>query len=79
VQLGRHIGKNGSWHWVGAGRRDEMKNKIIKKIYRLITVNLTKRAKEIYKKVSNVQNLIFNQMQMNSIRDLILGHTSIQE
>jgi hypothetical protein len=56
-----------------------MKNKIIKKIYRLITVNLTKRAKEIYKKVSNVQNLIFNQIQMNSIRDLILGHTSIQE
>jgi hypothetical protein len=29
VQQGRRIGKNGSRRWVGAGRRDEMKNKII--------------------------------------------------
>jgi hypothetical protein len=29
VRLGRRIGKNGSSHWVGAGRRDEMKNKTI--------------------------------------------------
>jgi hypothetical protein len=49
--------ENGSWHWVGAGRGDEMKNKIKK--YRLTVENLTKRAKGIYKKVSNVQNLIF--------------------
>jgi hypothetical protein len=28
VRLGRRIAKNGSWHWVGAGRGDEMKNKI---------------------------------------------------
>jgi hypothetical protein len=41
------------------GRRDEMKNKIIKNIYRLIAEKLTKMAKGIYKKVSNVQNLIF--------------------
>jgi hypothetical protein len=27
VRLGRCIGKNGSWHWVGAGRGDEMKIK----------------------------------------------------
>jgi dissimilatory sulfite reductase (desulfoviridin) alpha/beta subunit len=58
VRLGGRIGKNGSRHWVGAGRGDEMKNKIIK-IYRLAAENLTKRAKGIYKKVSNVQNLIF--------------------
>jgi hypothetical protein len=60
VRLGRHFGKNGSRRWVGAGRRDEMKNKTIKKyIYRLTAGKLTKRAKEIYKNVSNVQNLIF--------------------
>jgi hypothetical protein len=47
------------WHWVGAGRIDEMKNKIIKYIYRLIAGKLTKRAKGIYKTASNVQNLIF--------------------
>jgi hypothetical protein len=28
VRLGRRIGKNGSRHWVGAGRGDKMKNKI---------------------------------------------------
>jgi hypothetical protein len=60
VQLGLCIGKNGSRRWVSVGRRDEMKNKIIY-IYRLITGNLTKIAKGIYKKVSNVQNLIFKQ------------------
>jgi hypothetical protein len=38
--------------------RDEMK-KNNKKIYILSVGNLTKRAKGIYKKVSNVQNLIF--------------------
>jgi hypothetical protein len=59
VRMGRRIRKNGSRHWVGVGRRDEMKNKIIIYIYRLITGNLTKRAKGIYKKASNVQNLIF--------------------
>jgi hypothetical protein len=31
----------------------------MKKKYRLTVGNLTKRAKGIYKKVSNVQNLIF--------------------
>jgi hypothetical protein len=40
------------------GRRDEMKNKTIKK-YKLTAGKLTKRAKGIYRKVSNVQNLIF--------------------
>jgi hypothetical protein len=61
VRLGWCIGKNGSRHWVSAGRRHEMKNKIIKNIYiyRLTAGKLTKRAKGIYKKVSNVQNLIF--------------------
>jgi hypothetical protein len=54
VRLGRHIGKNGSRHWVSAGRGDEMK-----KIKKLTTGNLTKRAKGIYKNVSNIQNLIF--------------------
>jgi hypothetical protein len=44
-------------HWVGAGMRDEIK--IIIYIYRLTAENLTKRVKRIYKKVSNVQNLIF--------------------
>jgi hypothetical protein len=39
------------------GRGDEMKNKIKK--YRLTAGNLIKRAKGIYKKVSNVQNLMF--------------------
>jgi hypothetical protein len=39
-------------------RRDE-KNKIIKNIYRLTIGNLTKRAKGIYKKDSNVHNLLF--------------------
>jgi hypothetical protein len=51
--------KNGSRHWVSAGRGDEMKNKIKK--YRLTAGNLTKRAKGIYKNVSNIQNLIFKQ------------------
>jgi hypothetical protein len=50
VRLGQRIGKNGSRHWVGAGRRDEIKNKIIKYIYRLTAGNLTKRGKGIYKK-----------------------------
>jgi hypothetical protein len=55
VQLGWRIRKNGSQHWVGAGRIDEMRNKIINKyIYRLIAGNLTKRDKGIYKKVSNI-------------------------
>jgi hypothetical protein len=40
----------------GNERRDEKNNK---NIYILTTGNLTKRAKGIYKKVSNVQNLIF--------------------
>jgi hypothetical protein len=59
VRLGRRIRKNGSRRWVGTGRRYEMKNKIIKYICRLTTEKLTKRAKGIYKNVSNVQNLIF--------------------
>jgi hypothetical protein len=59
VQLGWRIRKNGSRRWVGAGRRDEMKNKIIINIYILIAGKLIKRAKRIYKKVSNAQNLIF--------------------
>jgi hypothetical protein len=53
VRLGRRIGKNGSRRWVGVGRRDEMKNKIIN-IYILTTRNLTKRVKGIYKNVSNI-------------------------
>jgi hypothetical protein len=53
VQLGRRIRKNGLCHWIGAGRGDEVKKN------RLTAGNLTKRAKGIYKKVSNVQNLIF--------------------
>jgi hypothetical protein len=36
-----------------------MKIIIIIYIYRLTVENLTKRTKRIYKKVSNVQNLIF--------------------
>jgi hypothetical protein len=52
VRLGRHIGKNGSRHWVGAGKGDEMKNKMKK--CRLIVGNLAKRVKGKYKKVSNV-------------------------
>jgi hypothetical protein len=55
--------KKGSRHWVGAGMRDEMKkiNNNKKYIYRLTAGNLTKSAKGIYKKVSNVHNLIFKQ------------------
>jgi hypothetical protein len=62
VRLGHHIRKNGSRHWVGEGMRDEMKNNkyIFIYIYRLTAGNLTKRAKGIYKKASNIQNLIFN-------------------
>jgi hypothetical protein len=42
------------------GGRDEMKNKTINiYIYRLTAGKLIKRAKGIYKKISNVQNLIF--------------------
>jgi hypothetical protein len=52
-RLGRRIGKNGLRRWIGAGRRDEMKNKIIY-IYTLTAGNLIKRAKGIYKKVSIV-------------------------
>jgi hypothetical protein len=61
VRLGRRIEKNESRHWVGAGRRDEMKNKTIKYIYiyRLAAEELIKRAKRICKNVSNVHNLIF--------------------
>jgi hypothetical protein len=60
VRLGRRIEKNGSHRYVDAGRRDKMKNKIINKyIYRLIAGKLIKMAKGIYKKVSNIQNLIF--------------------
>jgi hypothetical protein len=40
----------------GNERRDENNNK---NIYRVNAENLTKRTKRIYKKVSNVQNLIF--------------------
>jgi hypothetical protein len=58
VRLGWRIVRNGSRYWVSAGRRDELKNKIIS-IYRLPVGKLIKRAKGIYKKVSNVQNLIF--------------------
>jgi hypothetical protein len=47
VRLGRCIGKNGSRRWVVAGRRDEIKDKTIKNIYRLTAGNLTKRAKGI--------------------------------
>jgi hypothetical protein len=63
-------GTTGPTHWekwiaalgrCGNERRDE-KNKIIKKyIYRLTVGNLTRRAKGIYKNISNVQNLIFKQ------------------
>jgi hypothetical protein len=35
--------------WVGVGRRDEMKNKTIKKIYRLTAEKLTKRLREYIK------------------------------
>jgi hypothetical protein len=77
VRLGRRTGQNGSLHGVGAGRGDEMKNKIKK--YRLTAGNLTKRGKGIYKKVSNVYNLIFNRIQTNCIWNLIIDHTSIQE
>jgi hypothetical protein len=60
VRLGRRIEKNGSQRYVDAGRRDKMKNKIINKyIYRLTAGKLIKMAKGIYKKVSNIQNLIF--------------------
>jgi hypothetical protein len=55
VRLGRRIWKNGLRHWVGAEMRDVIY------IYRLTVGNLTKRAKGIYKNVSNVQNLIFKQ------------------
>jgi hypothetical protein len=41
----------------GNERRDENNNN--NNIYRLTVENLTKRTKRIYKKVSNVQNLIF--------------------
>jgi hypothetical protein len=41
------------------GRRDEIKKIIRIYIYRLTAENLTKRAKGICKKISNVQNLIF--------------------
>jgi hypothetical protein len=57
VRLGRRIGKNGSQHWAGAGMRDVMNIYI----YTLTVGNLTKRAKGIYKNVSNVLNLIFKQ------------------
>jgi hypothetical protein len=50
VRLGRHIGKNGLRHWVGAGMRDVMNIYI----YRLTVGNLTKRDKGIYRNVSNV-------------------------
>jgi hypothetical protein len=49
--------KNGSRHWVGAGMREEIKIiniYIYIYIYRLTARNLTKRAKGIYKKVSNI-------------------------
>jgi hypothetical protein len=60
LQLGWRIRKNRSRRWVNEGRRDEMKNKIIKiYIERLIAGNLTKRAKGTYKKASNTQNLRF--------------------
>jgi hypothetical protein len=42
VRLGRRIRKNGSWHWVGAGMRDEIKIIIITiyiYIYRLTAEN----------------------------------------
>jgi hypothetical protein len=55
VRLVRRIGKNGSRSWVGVEEGDEIKK------YRLTVGNLTKIAKGIYKKVSNVQNLIFKQ------------------
>jgi hypothetical protein len=62
-----------------------MKNKRIIKmyIYILTAGKLTKRAKGIYKKVSNAQNLRFkkkfDQIQINPIWNLILDHRSIQE
>jgi hypothetical protein len=45
----------------GNERRDKNNNNnyIYLYIYRLTAENLTERAKGIYKKVSNVQNLIF--------------------
>jgi hypothetical protein len=58
VRLGRRIRKNGLRHWVSAEMRDVMKYIYIY-IYILTVGNLIKSAKGIYKKVSNVQNLIF--------------------
>jgi hypothetical protein len=55
VRLGRRIEKNGLWHWVGTGMRDAIKIiNIFIYIYRLTAENLTKRAKGIYKNVSNI-------------------------
>jgi hypothetical protein len=57
VRLGRRIEKNGSRQWVGAGMRDKIKIiniYIYIYIYRLTAGNLTKRAKEIYKNISNI-------------------------
>jgi hypothetical protein len=51
------LGKIG--HGTGSVREEEMRGKIKSNKYRLIVENLTKRAKGIYKKVSNVQNLLF--------------------
>jgi hypothetical protein len=62
--MGKGNGATGPMHWekrvttlgqCGKRRREE-KNK---KKYRLTAGSLTKRAKRIYKNVSNVQNLIF--------------------
>jgi hypothetical protein len=57
VRPGQRIGKNGSRHWVGAGTREEIKIiniYIYIYVYRLTAGNLTKRAKGIYKKISNI-------------------------
>jgi hypothetical protein len=66
---GQGSGPTGPAHWekwvetlgrCGNERRDKIIIIIINiYIYRLTAGNLTKRAKRIYKKVSNVQNLIF--------------------
>jgi hypothetical protein len=48
VRLGQRNGNNGSRHWAGVTRGDEIQK------YRLTAGNLTKGAKGIQKRVSNI-------------------------